>query len=47
MLIDTDTLCNDDDDHKLKIDLFEFRTQGPHKLMGSTTTSLDDFKNGK
>merc|ERR1719329_19112 len=47
ILLDTDTLCNDDDDHKLKIDLFEFKREGTHKLLGSTTTTLDEFKKGK
>lgn len=47
MLLDTDTLCNDDDVHKIKIDLFEFKREGAHKLLGSTTTCLDEFKKGK
>ena len=45
-IIDTMTLCNNDDDQEIKIDVLKFDSTGSHKVLGSAYTTLAELKGG-
>jgi hypothetical protein len=46
-IIDTETLCNNDDEQEIKIDILKFDATGNHKVLGSAFTTLAELKGGK
>lgn len=41
------TLCNNDDEQEIKIDVLKFDATGSHKVLGSAFTTLSELKGGK
>lgn len=44
--IDTQTLCNADEEQEIKLDFFRSVSSGNHKLLGTAFTSMGDLKGG-
>lgn len=43
--IDCGTLCNNDFDQEIKIDIFKYDESGSHKLISSAYTTVNDLVN--
>ena len=45
--IDTNSICGADEESEIKFDVFESKTSGDHKFLGSTFTTLKELKDGQ